>query len=685
MTMPWPNVAQPVSPGQQTRTPRSSALLWLAVTLVLASLGYPVARWVGLGPAPGPWAYWPVLGALCGILFRRPLREWAAIGTVAVVAQTLSIYFIRGDLARGATVVGALASLAQAALGAWLVRRLQSHDAPLERSADLARFVLLAVTLVPLVITPLAAYGYARGLGLPYGDAWRPLFVGNSLSILLFAPPFMCWTAPKPRDSEPWRATASEIVACMLTLVALSIVVFAAPDSWLRFVALPYSMFLALAWAATRCGTRWTSIGIVILASIASWCSARGLGPFGSAAILTEDGVLGLQSYLAFAAFTALALAALTQQRRRAYAALALQNAVHDAFLESSTEALMLKDMAGRYVLVNRAAAASFGASREDLVGRAFGDIGDARSAELIATHDRRVLERGEAITFDETLSDGDRTLRFRVTRFPVRDHTGAVRYIGIIARDETAERELADRLHRAQSVEMLGQLAAGVAHDLNNLLTVLVANTQLLADLPDRSDEERELLRDSSQSAAQAARLTGRLMAIGRRETATVAAVRVDDVVRELEPLLHALVRGNIDLVLDLHASGARVVADATWIEQIVLNLVSNARAAITEDGRITVSTSVVVAAPASDEVRPASRRRLRLTVTDNGSGMSEETLAQIFEPFFTTKGDRGGTGLGLYTVSMLVRQAGGGISATSTPGEATSFLVDLPLDGSG
>ena len=682
MTMPPAAVAQPPSPRPAARGPDRTAVIWLVATLLCSALGYPLARWVGLGPVTGPWAYWPVLGAVCGIFFRRAYREWPAIAVVAVVAQSLSIYLIRGDLADGATIVGAVSSTVQAALGAWIVRRFQARESPLERPADLAWFVLLAVTLAPLVITPIAALAYARGLGLSYGVAWWPLFVGNSLSILLFAPPFMCWQ-PAPRDAEPWRASGTEITACELTIAALAIIIFAAPESWVRFVALPYSMFLALAWAAVRCGTRWTSIGIVVLASIAAWCTARGLGPFGSRLALYADGVLALQAYLAFAAFSVMALAALTQQRRRAYATLALQNAVHDAFLESSTEALMLKELDGRYVIVNRAAATIYGVPREQLIGQVIEQLADARSADLIATHDRRVIERGEAITFDETLSDGTRTLRFRVTRFPVHDHTGTLRYIGIIARDETAERELADRLHRAQSVEMLGQLAAGVAHDLNNLLTVLVANTQLLADFPDRSDEERELLRDSTQSASQAARLTARLMSLGRRQSAGTSEVVVDDALRELEPLLHALARGNVELVLDLHAPGARVIADATSIEQIVLNLVSNARAAITEDGHITVATSVVVEAPAPDAVPPTSRRRLRLAVTDNGSGMSEQTLAQIFEPFFTTKGDSGGTGLGLYTVSMLVRQAGGGISATSTPGGTTSFLVDLPLDG--
>ncbi|MEO8560523.1 MAG: ATP-binding protein [bacterium] len=683
MTMPRPDVAQSISPPRPGHADAGrAAWTWIVVTAALATLGYPIARWVGLGPAVGPWAYWPIQGALFGILFRRPYREWPALGGVAVLAQSLSIYLIRGDLAGGATIVGALTGVAQAAIGAFIVRRLQARDAPLEGATDVASFVLIAVTLVPLAISPISAFAYGRGLGLPFNAAWWPLFVGNSLSVLIFAPPFMCWGRTVPGD-EPWLARPAEIAACMVTIVAMSLAVFGAASSWVRYVALPYSMFLVLAWAAMRCGTRWTSIAIVIVASIGSWCSARGYGPFGSASVLFENGVLALQAYLAFAAFASLALAALTHQRRRAYATLSLQSAVQDAFLESSTEALMLKDMDGRLALVNRAAAESFGRPREQILGLRFSELGDAKSAELIASHDRRVIERGEAITFDETLSDATRTLHFRVTRFPVRDHTGAIRYIGITARDETAERELADRLHRAQSVEMLGQLAAGVAHDLNNLLTVLLANTELLAELPGRSSEERELLHDNAESAAHAARLTGRLMALGRRETLPVAAIPVDDVLRELKPLLNALVRGNVDLVLELHATDARVEMDATALEQIVLNLVSNARAAIVEDGRITVSTSVVVEGPAAGPIPPATRRRLRLTVTDNGSGMSGPTLAQIFEPFFTTKTGAGGTGLGLFTVSVLVRQAGGAISATSTPGEATSFLVDLPLDG--
>ena len=120
----------------------------------------------------------------------------------------------------------------------------------------------------------------------------------------------------------------------------------------------------------------------------------------------------------------------------------------------------------------------------------------------------------------------------------------------------------------------------------------------------------------------------------------------------------------------------------DTTALEQIVLNLVANARAAIVDDGRITVATSLVVERPVVVVGPPTMRRWLRLTVTDNGSGMSEGTLSQIFEPFFITKSQSGGTGLGLFTVSVLVRQAGGAVSATSTQGDVTSFLIDLPLD---
>ncbi len=259
----------------------------------------------------------------------------------------------------------------------------------------------------------------------------------------------------------------------------------------------------------------------------------------------------------------------------------------------------------------------------------------------------------------------------FVTTRFPVRDPEGAIRFLGAFARENTVERELGERLQRVQRVEVLGQLAAGMAHDLNNLLTVVMSNVGMLRER-EQPAADREMLTEVQEASTRAARLTSRLLALGRARAPEPVPVVVDDVLVTLEPMLHLLVRGGIDLHLELGSAGMQVMADPIGVEQVVLNLVSNARDAIRGEGRITLRTTLV---------RGASW--LRLEVTDSGAGMDTATRARLFEPFFTTKGETKGTGLGLYTTSLLVRQAGGTVDAASAPGQGTTFVVELPVRG--
>jgi signal transduction histidine kinase len=178
-------------------------------------------------------------------------------------------------------------------------------------------------------------------------------------------------------------------------------------------------------------------------------------------------------------------------------------------------------------------------------------------------------------------------------------------------------------------------------------------------------------MLREMNEAGAAAAKLSSRLMALGRNRDTPPEGVPVDALLRGLEPLLRAPVRGNVDLDARPGAPGARVAADPTAIELVVLNLVANGRDAIRGDGRISITTATV----ARD-----GRPWVRLAVADSGAGMDRETLERVFEPFFTTKAELGGTGIGLYTVAAIVEQAGGTITATSEPGAGTTFVVDLP-----
>jgi PAS domain S-box-containing protein len=352
---------------------------------------------------------------------------------------------------------------------------------------------------------------------------------------------------------------------------------------------------------------------------------------------------------------------------------------VQRAFFESSEPVMLLRDVEGRYLLVNRAAEQVLGLPRTHLIGRLPRECFSGEEAGSIELHDQRVLERGEALTFQEEYGTGRERRRMLVTRFPVRDDAGTVRYLGTVARDETNERELHERLNRAQRVELVGQLAAGLAHDLNNLLSIVITNLAVLRARRTWHGEEAEMLQDMREAGERSIGLTQRLLSFGRREATARSALKVDDALRALEPLLRALARGSVDVEGRYGAPGVRVVADASELEQIVLNLVSNARDAIPGEGRITLSTELAPHPLGAQGA--ASGRWLQLRVSDTGVGMDAGTLSRLFQPFFTTKGTKGGTGLGLYTTALLVRELGGEVHATSTPGEGTTFVVGLPV----
>jgi PAS domain S-box-containing protein len=647
---------------------RSSAF-WVAVTAALAALSYLVARYVALGPVPGPWAYWPSTGILLGILFRRPRKEWVYLALSAVVAQALAIRVVGGDTASGAMQVAAVASAVQAFAAAWVLRTYGSAESPLGGARDLMLFAGVAVSLIPLVVSPLPALAFSRDLGVPFEVVWPPLFVGNSLSILLFAAVLLQrW--PLGRTREPPHHVA-ETALCQACIVGVALVTFLREGGWLQYVVLPYALFPLLAWSAVRCGPRWTSIAVVVVNTIAAWCTTRGLGPFAQLGAPLEERVLGLQVYLAFAGFTALLLCAVTAQRRAAFVELSLQNAVLNAFFDSSTTMVAMKDVSGTYLRVNGAFAKAFGAGIGDVTGHTAREVLDERDAAIVEANDRQVLERGVPLTFDESIIVHGSRRSLVTTRFPVRSASGEIRYLGLVAHDETVERDLAERLRRAQKVEMIGQLAAGLAHDLNNVLSVMLGSTDLLRMTAGASAEDRELLHDMHVAGGRATKLTGRLLALARGAPAARAPVAFDSLLGEFAPMLNAMARGNVEVHTDFAASGARVLADPVEVEQIVLNLVSNARDAIEPPGRIDVSTRV----RAVDE----GRRLVTLRVSDTGRGMDDATLERIFEPLFTTKEGRG-TGIGLYTTALLVRQMGGTIDVVSRVGEGSTFVVELP-----
>ncbi len=267
------------------------------------------------------------------------------------------------------------------------------------------------------------------------------------------------------------------------------------------------------------------------------------------------------------------------------------------------------------------------------------------------------------------------------ITATPLRDPSGTVTGAIALLRDVTQQRNLEQQLAQSQKMEAIGQLAGGVAHDFNNLLTVIVGCSELALEDFDPADARRINVVEVLAAARHATLLTQQLLAFSRRQIVQPKALQLNTVVAGMNSLLSRLIGNHIELTTVLGPDLSMVTADQSQLEQVVLNLVVNARDAMPEGGLLRVETEeLVLNDVAAAEWGAPPGRFAALTVTDTGTGMSEETRTRLFEPFFTTKEVGKGTGLGLSTVYGIVRQSGGFIRVNSAPGQGTEFRILLP-----
>ncbi|GJG86326.1 hypothetical protein tb265_15070 [Gemmatimonadetes bacterium T265] len=269
-----------------------------------------------------------------------------------------------------------------------------------------------------------------------------------------------------------------------------------------------------------------------------------------------------------------------------------------------------------------------------------------------------------------------------------VRDDKGrACRVIGAL-RDVSEQRELEAQLRQAQKMEAVGQLAGGVAHDFNNLLSVILGSAELARGTAASGSVLAADLDEITRAARRGARLTRQLLAFSRRQVLRPRLLDVVGVVRGAEALLMRLLPETVALDLALPEAPHVVYADPGQLEQVLMNLVVNARDAVEAvpgraHGLVQVAVDAVRPAAAAGEAKGAASEYVRLVVRDDGVGMDAETRARAFEPFFTTKEPGRGTGLGLSTAFGIVTQSGGTVQVESTPGEGATFTVLLPSAG--
>ena len=247
------------------------------------------------------------------------------------------------------------------------------------------------------------------------------------------------------------------------------------------------------------------------------------------------------------------------------------------------------------------------------------------------------------------------------------------------IAREkaEIALRENEEHMRQSQRMEGIGQLAGGIAHDFNNLLTTILGYCELLSARKGKAAERQ--IEQIAKAGRRAASLTSQLLAFSRKQVLQPRVIDLNAVIAEMRGLLERLISEDVTLVIDLASDLKPVKADPGQIEQVIMNLVVNARDAMPRGGRLKIATRSVDVD--GENALPSSvQTSAEIAVSDTGDGMDAETLQKIFDPFFTTKAPGAGTGLGLSTVYGIVTQSGGGIVASSQPLAGSTFRVRLP-----
>jgi PAS domain S-box-containing protein len=297
---------------------------------------------------------------------------------------------------------------------------------------------------------------------------------------------------------------------------------------------------------------------------------------------------------------------------------------------------------------------------------------------EVIAFAEGQTVFESEAT--DQTFTGRKNHVLLKALVAPGCEETFSRVYISIV--DITARKLLEEQLLHSQKMEAIGQLAGGVAHDFNNLLTVIHGNTSIL-QMDDTSGEHRaEALVEIARATERAAGLTRQLLTFSRRQVLQPRQLDINDIVTGLAKMLERVLGEDVRIQVKLHPRPLLTRADAGMLDQVVMNLVVNARDAMPEGGELTIETSEA-RVEAEELVRfPDARSgpHVCVRVTDSGGGIPPETLAHIFEPFFTTKAPGKGTGLGLATVFGIIKQHGGAVRVTSEVGRGTTFAILIP-----
>ncbi len=369
-------------------------------------------------------------------------------------------------------------------------------------------------------------------------------------------------------------------------------------------------------------------------------------------------------------------------EEKHAEEALRRSEASYRGLVEHAAYGIYRATADGKFLMVNPALFTMLGfPSADDLL-----KMDASRDVYVDPAARARILARceqfGSAIEEVAWRRRDGSVITVRLNGRPVRAPDGTIECFEFIVDDVTEQRALEERLRQTQKMEAVGRLAGGIAHDFNNLLTAILGSVDFLRQALGPEHPEHAETEEIQKAALRAADLTRQLLAFSRQQVLAPKVLDVDALVTNLEKMLRRLIGEDVELRFVAKASRAAVLADPGQLEQVIVNLVVNARDAMPRGGKLTIETATVDldAGYAWEHGTVEPGRYVMLAVTDTGVGIDRAAQARLFEPFFTTKEFGKGTGLGLATVYGIVKQSGGYIWVYSEPGQGATFKVYLP-----
>jgi len=352
-------------------------------------------------------------------------------------------------------------------------------------------------------------------------------------------------------------------------------------------------------------------------------------------------------------------------------------------FFENEPSYCYMVSPEGKIIDINQAALRALGYEEEELLGKPINSLYAPESQQQFTANFKEWQKTGRLQNVEmKVLTKKGEKRTVLLNAGAITDADGNAVSSVSVHTDITELRETEDQLHQSQKMEGIGRLAGGIAHDFNNLMMVVTGFSEIMLSKLESNEEVTDELEQILNAGNRASSLTRQLLAFSRKQVLNPKVADVNEILADFQKMLERIIGEDVELVFVPGDRLEKVLVDRGQIEQVIMNLVVNARDAMPSGGRLTLETKNVDLdqSYAASHVAVTPGPHVMIAVTDSGSGMNEETRARLFEPFFTTKGSGKGTGLGLSTVYGIVKQSGGNIWVYSEPGVGSTFKIYLP-----